>query len=114
MDGEVIRRIEEKGSNLESPSFTIDASLETSIADMVSKILPLAGFYHMIEAFIETYSAFKYGRVFHALCAAMDALLQVNNMYLWIIPLLNIHCVFFLYFCLGISHHGWAIGTNGS
>ncbi|KAH6575198.1 hypothetical protein BASA60_005145 [Batrachochytrium salamandrivorans] len=76
ISGEYIIRTESASSDLETPTFTVDGQLEPSITDMATKILPLAGNYILLDAFVEKYAAFKYGCVFHALCAAIRSLLQ--------------------------------------
>ncbi|KAL2913523.1 gamma tubulin complex Spc97/GCP2 subunit Alp4 [Polyrhizophydium stewartii] len=76
LDGEYISRIPPPDGRPEIPSFSVDGHLEPSISELVAKILPLAGFYHLLDDFVDTHMAFKYGRVFHALGAAISTLLQ--------------------------------------
>ncbi|KAF9352327.1 hypothetical protein BGX26_009846 [Mortierella sp. AD094] len=56
--------------------FKIDESLDPSLRDLVSRILPLASIYLSLEAFVELHSMFEYGFVNHALCAAIRSLLK--------------------------------------
>ncbi|KAF9435799.1 hypothetical protein BGZ76_005507 [Entomortierella beljakovae] len=56
--------------------FKIDESLDPSLRDLVSRILPLASIYLSLEAFVELHSRFEYGFVNHALCAAIRNLLK--------------------------------------
>ncbi|KAG0274991.1 hypothetical protein BGZ95_009286 [Linnemannia exigua] len=53
-----------------------DESLDPSLRDLVSRILPLASIYLSLEAFVELHSRFEYGYVNHALCAAIRNLLK--------------------------------------
>lgn len=56
--------------------FKTDESLDPSLRDLVSRILPLASIYLSLEAFVELHSRFEYGYVSHALCAAIRNLLK--------------------------------------
>lgn len=56
--------------------FEIDATLDASLTELVRKMLPLASDYMLVEAFVETYSAYEYGRVNNALAAAIRELLK--------------------------------------
>ncbi|KAI7823165.1 Spc98 family-domain-containing protein, partial [Gamsiella multidivaricata] len=56
--------------------FKSDESLDPSLRDLVSRILPLASIYLSLEAFVELRSRFEYGFVSHALCAAIRNLLK--------------------------------------
>ncbi|KAF9174729.1 hypothetical protein BGX20_010127 [Mortierella sp. AD010] len=56
--------------------FKVDESLDPSLRDLVSRILPLASIYLSLEAFVELHSMFEYGFVNHALCAAIRNLLK--------------------------------------
>ncbi|KAI8361191.1 Spc98 family-domain-containing protein [Mortierella sp. GBAus27b] len=56
--------------------FKTDESLDPSLRDLVSKILPLASIYMSLEAFTEQHSQFEYGFVNHGLCAAIRSLLK--------------------------------------
>ncbi|KAG0324603.1 hypothetical protein BG000_002146, partial [Podila horticola] len=57
-------------------NFKPDDSLDPSLRDMASRILPLASIYLSLEAFVELHSRFEYGFVSHALCAAIRGLLK--------------------------------------
>uniref|UniRef100_A0A8D3ADA3 Gamma-tubulin complex component n=1 Tax=Scophthalmus maximus TaxID=52904 RepID=A0A8D3ADA3_SCOMX len=57
-------------------SFIVDATLDMSIKELVSRILPVASYYSTITRFIEEKSSFEYGQVNHALTAAMRTLMK--------------------------------------
>lgn len=57
-------------------SFTIDKTLETSMLELVQRILPVCSHYSTICRFMEGKSSFEHGLVNHALCAAMRTLLK--------------------------------------
>ncbi|KAG0091455.1 hypothetical protein BGZ92_000657 [Podila epicladia] len=57
-------------------NFQPDDSLDPSLHDLASRILPLASIYLSLEAFVELHSRFEYGFVSHALCAAIRGLLK--------------------------------------
>ncbi|XP_070191427.1 gamma-tubulin complex component 2-like isoform X2 [Littorina saxatilis] len=56
--------------------FMIDQSLDPSLQELVRRILPLCSNYSTVVRFIEEKSAFEYGLVNHALCAAMRSLVK--------------------------------------
>ncbi|KAL8599173.1 hypothetical protein ACOMHN_007889 [Nucella lapillus] len=56
--------------------FMIDQSLDPSLHELVCRILPLCSSYSTVVRFIEEKSAFEYGLVNHALCAAMRSLIK--------------------------------------
>ncbi|XP_076466365.1 gamma-tubulin complex component 2-like isoform X2 [Babylonia areolata] len=56
--------------------FMIDQSLDPSLHELVRRILPLCSNYSTVVRFIEEKSAFEYGLVNHALCAAMRSLIK--------------------------------------
>lgn len=56
--------------------FMIDQSLDSSLLEMVKRILPLASNYSTVVRFIEEKSAFEYGLVNHALSSAMRTLIK--------------------------------------
>ncbi|XP_052809795.1 gamma-tubulin complex component 2-like isoform X2 [Mya arenaria] len=56
--------------------FMIDQSLDSSLLEMVKRILPLASNYSTVVRFIEEKSAFEYGLVNHALSSAMRTLVK--------------------------------------
>ncbi|KAG0036913.1 hypothetical protein BGZ82_003472 [Podila clonocystis] len=57
-------------------NFKPDDSLDPSLRDLASRILPLASIYLSLEEFVELHSRFEYGFVSHALCAAIRGLLK--------------------------------------
>lgn len=56
--------------------FMIDQSLDSSLQEMVKRILPLCSNYSTVVRFIEEKSAFEYGLVNHALSSAMRTLVK--------------------------------------
>jgi hypothetical protein len=60
-----------------SPHPTPDLFLDPSLRDLVERILPLATYYTAISSFIEFRSHLDFGRVNHALCAALREMLKV-------------------------------------
>ncbi|XP_005091505.1 gamma-tubulin complex component 2 [Aplysia californica] len=56
--------------------FLIDQSLDTSVQELVKRILPLCTNYSTVVRFIEEKSSFEYGLVNHALSQAMDTLIK--------------------------------------
>ncbi|XP_077359337.1 gamma-tubulin complex component 2 isoform X2 [Festucalex cinctus] len=57
-------------------SFIVDATLDTSVKELVQRILPVASYYSTVTRFVEEKSSFEYGQVNHALTAAMRTLLK--------------------------------------
>ncbi|XP_054613807.1 gamma-tubulin complex component 2 [Dunckerocampus dactyliophorus] len=57
-------------------SFIVDATLDTSVKELVNRILPVASYYSTVTRFIEEKSSFEYGQVNHALTAAMRTLMK--------------------------------------
>ncbi|XP_061611786.1 gamma-tubulin complex component 2 isoform X2 [Phyllopteryx taeniolatus] len=57
-------------------SFIVDATLDTSVKELVQRILPVASDYSTVTRFVEEKSSFEYGQVNHALTAAMRTLLK--------------------------------------
>ena len=53
--------------------------LEPSLRDLVERVLPLATYYTAISSFIEFRSHLDFGRVNHALCAALRDMLKVRQ-----------------------------------
>ncbi|EGF84256.1 hypothetical protein BATDEDRAFT_84982 [Batrachochytrium dendrobatidis JAM81] len=76
INGEYIHQIESSNACREVPKFFVDERLEPSIMDMVTKILPLAGYYILLDECVEKYTSFEYGRIYHALFAAIRSLLE--------------------------------------
>ncbi|XP_067225160.1 gamma-tubulin complex component 2 [Chanodichthys erythropterus] len=60
----------------QSRSFIVDPSLDTSVKELVNRILPVASCYSTITRFTEEKSSFEYGQVNHALTAAMRTLMK--------------------------------------
>ncbi|KAE9402631.1 hypothetical protein BT96DRAFT_956235 [Gymnopus androsaceus JB14] len=56
--------------------FIVEPSLDSSVRDLVERILPLGTYYTAISAFIEHRSHLDYGLVNHALCAAIRDMLK--------------------------------------
>ncbi len=52
--------------------------LDPSLRDLVERVLPLATYYTAISSFIEFRSHLDFGRVNHALCAALRDMLKVR------------------------------------
>ncbi|KAF8628827.1 hypothetical protein AX17_005888 [Amanita inopinata Kibby_2008] len=61
---------------LQGIRFITSTSLDTSLCDLVERILPLGTYYTAITAFIEQRSHLDYGLVNHALCAAIRDMLK--------------------------------------
>ncbi|RDB26745.1 Spindle pole body component alp4 [Hypsizygus marmoreus] len=61
---------------LQGIRFVVAASLDTSLRDLVERILPLGTYYTAISSFIELRSHLDYGLVNHALCAAIRDMLK--------------------------------------
>jgi len=55
-----------------------DSVLDSSLRDVVERILPLGTYYTAISAFIDSRSHLEYGLVNHALCAAIRDMLKVR------------------------------------
>ena len=55
-----------------------DRSVDSSLSDLVERILPLGTYYTAIFAFVEQRSHLDYGLVNHALCAAIREMLRVS------------------------------------
>ncbi|KJA16139.1 hypothetical protein HYPSUDRAFT_193513 [Hypholoma sublateritium FD-334 SS-4] len=61
---------------LQGIRFVVSPSLDSSLSDLVERILPLGMYYTAIFAFIEHRSHLDYGLVNHALCAAIREMLR--------------------------------------
>lgn len=57
-------------------SFTVDASADMSLCEIVNRMLPMCSNYSLVCRFIEAGSHFGKGLVSHALCSAMRSLLK--------------------------------------
>ena len=53
--------------------------IDSSLRDLVERVLPLGTYYTAIFAFVEHRSHLDYGLVNHALCAAMRDMLKVRH-----------------------------------
>ena len=69
------RPLEEK-SRLSGPQFQIEHGIDPSLRDLASSMLRTATYYCAVEAFVEVQGREDFGRVNHALCAAMRKLLK--------------------------------------
>ena len=58
-------------------TFQVDRSLDTSLKELVNRILPICNDYSTVMHFIEDKSSFEFGVVNHALCGAMRTLVKV-------------------------------------
>ncbi|KAJ3317046.1 hypothetical protein HDU76_001374 [Blyttiomyces sp. JEL0837] len=72
--GDRVKGLEESAH--EVPVFTVDGTLDVSLSELVKRVLPLASNYALVNHFIETHSRFEYGKVSHALCAAMRIMVK--------------------------------------
>ncbi|KAF8191280.1 gamma-tubulin complex, DGRIP84/SPC97 component [Pholiota molesta] len=61
---------------LQGIRFVVSSSLDSSLSDLVERILPLGMYYTAISAFVEHRSHLDYGLVNHALCAAIREMLR--------------------------------------
>eukprot|EP00282_Hemiselmis_andersenii_P015672 CAMPEP_0114152910 /NCGR_PEP_ID=MMETSP0043_2-20121206/24067_1 /TAXON_ID=464988 /ORGANISM="Hemiselmis andersenii, Strain CCMP644" /LENGTH=152 /DNA_ID=CAMNT_0001247897 /DNA_START=70 /DNA_END=525 /DNA_ORIENTATION=- len=55
---------------------TSDVTLDLSLADLVTRVLPLATSYVRVVRFIEMREHYEYGMVNHAFCSAMQELVR--------------------------------------
>ncbi|KAI8822594.1 Spc98 family-domain-containing protein [Fimicolochytrium jonesii] len=60
----------------ETIEFTLDPTMDPSLAELVKRMLPIAVYLHKIDNYIETQTRFRSGRVQHALAATTRALLK--------------------------------------
>ncbi|KAJ3162107.1 Gamma-tubulin complex component 2 [Geranomyces michiganensis] len=61
-------------TKIDGTRFEVDPTMDTSIAELVKRILPLPYYLHVIDKYIDLHAKFKYGRVQHALAATMQDL----------------------------------------
>ncbi|KAH0579055.1 hypothetical protein H2248_003213 [Termitomyces sp. 'cryptogamus'] len=61
---------------LQGIRFVVASSLDTSLRDLVERILPLGTYYTAISSFVELRSHLDFGLVNHALCAAIREMLK--------------------------------------
>ena len=57
---------------------SFNVATDSSLSDLVERILPLGTYYTAIFAFIEQRSHLEFGLVNHALCAAIREMLRVS------------------------------------
>ncbi|KAI9228818.1 MAG: gamma-tubulin complex component protein [Piptocephalis tieghemiana] len=74
-EGEGIGDGTEDEGDLRRVVYYLDETLHPSLAELASRILPMASDYVYIRSFIDSRSKFEYGYVCHALCAAIRDLL---------------------------------------
>ncbi|KAJ3095832.1 hypothetical protein HDU97_006473 [Phlyctochytrium planicorne] len=80
LEGKYIRngnppaRTEDDGYIL--PSYVIDDTMDPSLASLAQRIANAAAHYNPVSHFMETHSRFSYGRVVHALVAAMRGVIK--------------------------------------
>jgi hypothetical protein len=73
MEGKYIRASVTKFGRL---SFSVDSAIDPSLADLSSRIIPLASHAHAVSRYVDVHSRFEYGRVCHAFCAALRHVLK--------------------------------------
>ncbi|KAF8269440.1 Spc98 family-domain-containing protein [Lactarius quietus] len=66
----------EDDGELQGIRFAVSERLDPSLRDLVERVLPLAKYYTAISSFIELRSHLDFGRVNHALCAALRDMLK--------------------------------------
>ncbi|EEB91170.1 hypothetical protein MPER_10512, partial [Moniliophthora perniciosa FA553] len=67
----------EEDDPLRGVRFVVSPSLDSSLRDLVERVLPLGTYYTAITSFIEQRSHLDFGLVNHALCAAIRDMLKV-------------------------------------
>lgn len=67
---------EDDDSLLQGIKFIVSPSLDSSLKDLVERILPLATYYTSISTFVELRSHLDYGLVNHAFCACIRDMLK--------------------------------------
>ncbi|TPX69796.1 hypothetical protein SpCBS45565_g02217 [Spizellomyces sp. 'palustris'] len=85
IEGVYIQRSDVEVDMSQPSPFRCDSTMDQSIAELVKRILPLAGNLEVVERFIDSHSKFEHGRVQHALAATMRGL--VKNYLLLIVQL---------------------------
>ncbi|KAK7085564.1 Exportin 7 [Halocaridina rubra] len=68
--------VEHPLNSYDPPKFTVDPTVDLSLGQFVSRILPLCGCYSQLARFIEDKSQYHHGLINHALCAAINVLLK--------------------------------------
>ncbi|GAA97494.1 uncharacterized protein L969DRAFT_91409 [Mixia osmundae IAM 14324] len=80
IEGEIITYSKEyasdEGYDPERETIALHETLNHSLAMLVRRVLPLAGYYTAIEAFVQSFSRAEHGAVSHALCAGIRDVLQ--------------------------------------
>lgn len=56
--------------------FLVDETLDPTLMDMITRTLPLARDYMLVNRFVESHARFEFGRVNHALCGGIRGLLK--------------------------------------
>jgi gamma-tubulin complex component 2 len=80
------------GMPLLQPLISIDYSIDSSLRDLVERILPLGTYYTAILSFIENRSHLEYGLVNHALCAAIRDMLKVGDKQIYYLTQTSCSC----------------------
>lgn len=62
---------------MQFPCQNLNVSIDPSLRDLVAKLMPLTVSLLTVNSYIERRSTFQYGRVSHALCAAIRDILKV-------------------------------------
>ncbi|CAO1626079.1 unnamed protein product [Parajaminaea phylloscopi] len=81
MEGQIISfapdyRPDDMAARLRGVTFAVHDSLDSTLRDLVLRILPLASCYSAITTFIDLESALQSGTIMHALCAALRDIIE--------------------------------------
>jgi gamma-tubulin complex component 2 len=57
-------------------TFHVDVQVDSSIADLMNRMLPLAAYAHTVNRYVDVHSRYEYGSVCHAFCAALRRLMK--------------------------------------
>ncbi|CAB4000138.1 Gamma-tubulin complex component 2 [Paramuricea clavata] len=76
VEGKYIRLSSSSIEGLDSPEFHVDPTLDTSLQELVQRILPICTHYSLLCRFIEDKSGFLSGLVNHAVSAAMRTIMK--------------------------------------
>ncbi|XP_042231927.1 gamma-tubulin complex component 2-like isoform X4 [Homarus americanus] len=68
--------VQPPAKHYDAPEFTVDPSVEPSLSTLVSRILPLCGYYSQLIRFVENKSCYHHGLVNQALSAAITNLIK--------------------------------------
>ena len=72
IDGEFITKVvDDEGYQVEPVDYNIVGDLDPSLANLITRMLPICSNYIKISNFIEEHSAFEYGRVQHSISACL-------------------------------------------